>query len=873
MNKSDKIKQKLARMLVSAPKLSLALALILCAFLCAFAPKLAIDASTQTLLLENDKDLELWRDITKRYEIPNTLVIAYTPNSDLLSQNSISTLAALSKDLAQIKGVKSVFSMLDAPLLLSSGLKFSDLLGTIPTLKDSNASKEAIKAEFLSSPFYKNSLVSSDFKTTALLLTLEPNPGYNEFIASITELENTLKNAENNATAKTLLKEQRAAFKAYRDELRIAEHEQIAQIRQVIAKYNQNSQTRIPHQDEFSNSQNGIPHQDEFSNSQTRIPYQAPSSQLFLGGINMIADDMIAFVRSDLATYGLATLLLCSLCLFVYYLQLRYVFLAIFICLVCVGVASGLFGLLGFEITVISSNYIALQLIITLSVVIHLINSYREFFRKKSSFSQKAIVYLALKERMSPCFFAIFTTIIGFISLVFSDIRPIISLGVMMSASITLSLILSFWLFGSIMSLLSKKSVNTAFERYFSLTTLCAKIALNLRARKVVFAISALGLCVGLWGISKLSVENSFIGYFKESTDIYKGMELIDNKLGGTVPLDIIISFKKDKKEPRNSSLDDEFADEFASSDAAQYWFNERRMSVLKSVNEYLKNKEFIGSVSSLADLLEVGKELNEGRELDALALALIYSSLSGERRELILTPFVSIENDELHFSVRTLDSDPRLKRAEFLRTLQNELNELVGENADVKISGAMKLYTNMLDSLFGSQINSLGFVLLAFFVTFWLIFASLRLAIIAICINILPLICVLGAMGLAGLSLDIMSITIGSISLGIGVDSAIHYIYRYKRELAHFKDSKKAIIASHASIGYALYYTSFAVFIGFGVMISSNFWPTIYFGALTDLVMFFMLASSLILLPSLLLSQSAYPANEKNKAKTTNAV
>ena len=309
MNKSDKIKQKLARMLVSAPKLSLALALILCAFLCAFVPKLAIDASTQTLLLENDKDLELWRDITKRYEIPNTLVIAYTPNSDLLSQSSISTLAALSKDLAQIKGVKSVFSMLDAPLLLSSGLKFSDLLGTIPTLKDSNASKEAIKAEFLNSPFYKNSLVSSDFKTTALLLTLEPNSRYNEFIASITALENTLKNSENNATAKTLLKEQRAAFKAYRDELRVAEHDQITQIRQVIAKYNQNSQTRIP--------------------------YQASSSQLFLGGINMIADDMIAFVRSDLATYGLATLLLCSLCLFVYYLQLRYVFLAIFICLVC----------------------------------------------------------------------------------------------------------------------------------------------------------------------------------------------------------------------------------------------------------------------------------------------------------------------------------------------------------------------------------------------------------------------------------------------------------------------------------------------------------------------------------------------------------
>lgn len=851
---SNKIKKKLARMLVSAPKLSLALALILCAFLCAFIPRLAIDASTQTLLLEHDKDLELWRDIAKRYKVPNTLVIAYTPKDELLSKTSLKTLESLSAELAQVKGVKSVFSMLDAPLLLSSELRFSDLLGAIPTLKDSNASKEAIKAEFLSSPFYENSLVSKDFKTTALLLTLEPNPIYDEFIAKIGSLEGILEQNENNATAKARLKEQKTAFKAYRDELRAAEHDQITQIRSIIAKYNENSNI-------ISNSR--ISTEAQISNSR--------ASMLFLGGINMIADDMIAFVRSDLATYGLATLALSMLCLFVYYLQLRYVFVALFICLLCVGAASGLFGLLGFEITVISSNYIALQLIITLSVVIHLINSYREFLRKKSYFSARGVVYATIKERMSPCFFAIFTTVIGFISLVFSDIRPIISLGVMMSASISLSLALSFWLFAAIMSLLGKKSVNTAFERYFSLTSLCAKIALNANSRKIVFALSAVALCVGLWGISKLSVENSFIGYFKENTEIYKGMELIDSKLGGTVPLDIIISFKKDEQKAVDS--DDEFGAEFASSDASQYWFNERRMSVLKSVSEYLKNKEFIGSVSSLADLLEVGKELNEGRELDALALALIYSSLSGERRDLILTPFVDIENDELHFSVRTLDSDKALRRAEFLATLQSELEDIVGGSAEVKISGAMKLYANMLGSLFGSQVNSLGFVLLALFATFWLIFGRLSLAIIAIFINILPLICVLGIMGLAGLSLDIMSITIGSISLGIGVDSAIHYIYRYKQELARLGSSQKAISASHASIGYALYYTSFAVFMGFGVMISSNFWPTIYFGALTDLVMFFMLASSLILLPSLLLSQSIYLANKKNKAMTTNAV
>ena len=834
-----KILRLLARALVAKPKICLFLTILFCAFLGFFAPRLEIDASTQTLLLEHDKDLELFREVSKRYETQNFLLIAYTPKGDLLSDESLELIKNLSDELSKVANVSSVFSILNAPLLANKKLSLKQILEHIPNLSDEGISKEKAKDEFLSSPFYKNQLVSSDFKTTSIVVNLKPNDEYNAFIEKISNLEKNIKNLENNATQQASLATQKAnlttlkkEFKVYRDELRISEHNNLEQIKQIIAKYNENS--------------------------------------LFLGGMDMIADDMISFVKSDLGTYGIATLVLTMLCLWLYYLQLRYVFVAIFICALCVLSASGLFGLLGFEITVISSNYIALQLIITLSVTIHLINSYREFLRKKASFNTRQITYLAIKDRFIPCFFAIFTTALGFISLVFCDIKPVSSLGIMMSASICLSLLICFCVFAPLMCLLPKKPVNTAFENFFTLTKHCAKIAINASGQKLIYIISASLFVIGIFGMSKLEVENSFIGYFKKSTDIYKGMEIIDTKLGGTVPLDIVISF--DKIQPQNlqipenseNSLDDfesEFADEFSKTqDKAQYWFNERRMSVLRKVSDFLENKEFIGSVNSLNNLLKVGKDLNEGRQLDALALALLYNGLSKEQKSLLLTPFVNIENDELHFSIRTTDSAPDLRRAVFLTNLQSELDELLkDDNAKVQISGVMKLYANMLSSLFTSQIDSLAFVILSLFATFIVIFRSLKLALIAIVINIVPLSCVLGAMGLAGLPLDIMSITIGSISLGIGVDNVIHYIYRYKIELAKSKDALIAVAKSHASIGYAMYYTSFAVFMGFGVMITSNFWPTIYFGLLTDLVMFFMLISGFLLLPTLLISTKKF--------------
>ena len=666
---------------------------------------------------------------------------------------------------------------------------------------------------------------------------------------------------------------------------------------------------------------------------------------------------MVGYVRSDLATYGLGALVLLLACFWLFFRQIKFIVLPLIICAYSVVLAAGLFGFLGFEITVISSNFIALQLIITVSVCIHLIVAYREFSARFHAFSQRQLVYAVLRERARPCFFAIFTTIVGFMSLIFCDIKPVISLGIMMSVGIFISLLVAFGVFGAIMSLQTRTHNNRSFERSFKFTLWCAETAL--RSRRAVYGMCAAAVIFGLYGISQLRVENSFIGYFKESTDIHAGMKVIDTNLGGTIPLDIIVKFQSaggadpagesensasgsanskngENSNPagrnsiaqssaaqnstaaaqnfiagnsipqssvaaaqnfndqnfteqssamaaqpsgavnsdqthaanleQNSAASDDFGDfeaEYAANEnKPQYWFTSEKMRIIGKIDDFLKDKsvtghEFIGNVSSLASLLKLGKQINQGRDLDDLSLALIYSELPQNYREMVLLPFVNIEANEAHFSVRTIDSDPDLRRAQFLADLKRDLDSLLAkDNVTVQISGIMVLYNNMLQSLMSSQIGTLGITVLVLFVLFVIIFRSLSYALIAIVVNLIPLCACFGIMGVAGIPLDIMSITIAAISIGIGVDDVIHYIYRYKREFARSGDEAAAIRASHASIGYAMYYTSFAIILGFSVMMMSNFWPTIYFGLLICLVMGLLLLGALIILPSLIMSR-----------------
>ncbi|WP_169753920.1 efflux RND transporter permease subunit [Campylobacter curvus] len=805
------------KFILTFDKLIIALVLALSALFGYFSTKLSIDASAETLLLEHDPDLEAWREISKRYISPTYLVVTYTPKSgDLLANESLDLIKNLSDELAKNDMVQNVLSILNVPLLESVDGGLTGIFKHTPTLMDADINKSKAREEFALSPLYSGNLVSKDLKTTAIVLNLKGDEKFNELLNERNELSLKEQNGTISAAENVKFEEVKAEFKRYRDELRVKEHENLERIKASIAKFN---------------SQNS----------------------LFLGGANMIADDMISFVKSDLYIYSISVLLLLGFSLWLFFRQIRWIVLPMFICAVSVVFTTGIFGLFGWEVTVISSNYIALQLIITISTVIHLIVSYREFYIKHPKYSQKQLVYLTMCDKFSPSFWAIFTTIIGFSSLVTADIKPVIMLGVMMSSGIAVSLVLAFLLFGSIVVNLSKIPPVRTFENKFHFTKQCAAIAIN--SRKFVYGICVLVVVFGLYGISKLKVENSFIGYFKEDTQIRQGMQIIDTKLGGTIPVDIIVTFKGSARTKDDSGQKDEFESEFdADANDAKYWFNSYHMRVAEKIHDHLKKQNFIGNVSSLGTLIKVMKELNNG-EVDDFLLAAMYEKLPQNYKNILLTPYVSVENNQLRFSMRIIDSDKNLRRDEFLKELKAGV-EQISKNDDVKVEtvGMMVLYNNMLQNLLSSQVDTFGLTVFMLFVVFCFIFKSIKLATIAIVSNIIPLCTLFGVMGIFGIPLDVMSITIAAISIGIGVDDIIHYIHRFREERLT-KGIVESIKASHASIGYAMYYTSFTIFLGFSVMITSNFIPTIYFGLLTDLVMIFMLLGALIILPSLIIS------------------
>jgi len=757
------------------------------------ATKLEIDASADTLLLENDTDLQFTKEVSKKFQTSDFLVIAFSPKDYLLSEETLTQIKTLSNDLLGLKKIESVTSILNVPLLQSSNIPVKELVNNIPTLENSSLDKELVKKEFLSSPIYSQNLVSKDFKTTAIVINLLDNKNISESIRK---------------------------SKKYRDEQRVANHLFIQDIRAIIKDHKSDG-------------------------------------RLFLGGVNMVADDLVSFVKSDLRMYGTTLILLLVGILWVIFRETRWIVLPIIICITSIVATSGILGFFGWEITVISSNFISLQLIITISIVLHLIVRYRELVLTKPQYTQHELVLETMLSKASPSFFAILTTIVGFASLIFSNILPIINLGWMMSSGIAMSLLIAFIIFPTILINLPISKPYTKFEKNFALTKILANLV-EYHGKKIIFG-SVLVVIFSITGASKLIVENSFINYFKQSTEIYKGMKVIDENLGGTTPLDLIVTFKNENKpkEKKSANFDDEFAsfdEEFTSAENDnQYWFTPSKMQKIMQIHNYLESKTEIGNVQSLATILKIGKTINDGKNLDNFQLALLYNKLPREVKQIIMEPYLNIEKNEIRFATRIIDSNPLLRRDELISDINKELENIIDpKTASYRQSNLMILYNNMLQSLFDSQIVTLGIVLILLFLMFVLIFRSLSIALIAIISNAIPMGIIFGLMGWLGIPLDLMTITIAAISLGIGVDDTIHYIHRFKEELHVDKNYINAMKRSHNSIGFAMYYTSFAIMLGFSVLVLSNFLPTIYFGLLTVLVMFMALLGALLLLPRL---------------------
>ncbi|MFV7790596.1 efflux RND transporter permease subunit [Aliarcobacter lanthieri] len=796
-----------------------------------YSTKVQIDASAETLLLEDDEDLKFFREVYKKYENSNFLIVTFSPKEYLLSEKSLEAIKNISDDFSKVENITKVDSILTVPLLQSPIRPISDLVAGVDNMQTGDFDKELVRNEFLTSPLYKNALVSDDFKTTAIILNLKESTEYFDFLDKRNTLLEKQKDGSITKNEEKELEKTIIEFKKYRDILRYSDKKNIEEIREIIKNYE-------------------------------------AEANIFLGGVNMIASDAIGFVKNDLLIYGLSLIIIFIFILWYIFRRIRWVFIPILICFISIISTGGVLGFFDWEVTVISSNFVALQLIITMSIVIHLIERYRELFFKYKKANQYKLVINTILSKLMPCFLAIITTVVGFGSLVLSNIEPVINLGLMMSLGIIISLIISFILFPIILILIGKKDEFDKSDRKFSFINKCSKIVEN--NGRTIIVVSVITVIFSVFGASKLFVENSFINYFKKSTEIYQGMIVIDENLGGTTPLDVIIKFKDDEIKQieittENDDFDD-FENEFVlSKDDKQYWFTQDKMQIIMAIHDYLETIPEIGKVQSLATLLKIGKTLNNNQDLDGITLALIYNQLPEEYKQLILSPYVNIDANEARITMRVIDSNPNLRRDDLLKKIDHDLQEIItNKDTTYRLSNLMVLYNNMLQSLFESQASTFGASLLVLSIMFFLIFRSSKVVFIAIVSNLIPISLVFGIMGWLGIPLDIMTITIAAIALGIAVDDTIHFIHRFEVEYKFDHNYMNAIKRAHEGIGHAMYYTTIVIVIGFSILMLSNLIPTIYFGLLTGVVMISVLIADLLLLPKMLLMLKPYTKKEK---------
>lgn len=836
------------RSVIERPKISLAVVLLCALILAAGLPNFKLDASADSLTLEHDRDVDYFREIFSRYQSGDFLVITYTPKADLFSDSALQTLTELRDELSLIEGVSGVQSILDVPLLYSPVRTLGEIKASPRTLLTPGVDREQAKREFHDSPIYRDMILSPSGQTTALLLSIAVDNRYIELVRKRDALRYLRDDKGLTAVQEKELVKATQEFLDYRTAAESRAHNRVTQVRQVVDNYRDHA-------------------------------------ELFLGGVTMITADMIDFIKSDLVVFGIGILLFIVLTLWVIFREARFVFLPLTVCLLAVLMVLGWLSWIDWRLTVISSNFVALLLIMTLAINIHLVVRFRELHSQNPTWSRGQLVTQTVRFMARPCLYSALTTIVAFVSLVVSDIRPVIDFGWMMTIGLSLALLLSFVVLPAGLMVLPLGEAKDKGDNSAALTVRFSQFA-EKRGLMLV-ALSVLTAAVSVFGISRLEVENRFIDYFHESTEIYQGMSVIDQNLGGTTTLEIILDAAEPEvavdmgvddpfseadpfdeadpfEEPVPLAQEDPFAEEDPFSEHStetstvtpmqSYWFTSAGLDEITQLHQYLESREVIGKVQSLSTAYTVASDIN-GSKLNDFELAVLRQSLPAEVNSFLIEPYLSAENNQTRITLRARETDPNLRRAQLIEDIRNyAINDIGLKPEQVHFTGMLVLYNNMLQSLFKSQIVTLGAVFIGIMLMFLVLFRSLSIAIIAIIPNMLAASVVLGGMGLAGIPLDMMTITIAAITVGVGVDHAIHYLHRYKREYAIDGDYVAAMHRSHASIGRAMYYTSVTIIIGFSILALSMFIPSIYFGLLTALAMFAAILGSLTLLPKLIL-------------------
>ncbi len=810
------------RLVLKHPLTVLILAALLVAFFSLYTAHFRLDASADSLVLENDRTLRYYRSVRARYGSDDYLIVTYTPRGELFSAAVLEDLRGLRDQLAALERVESVVSLLDVPLINSPPMTLSELSRETRTLESPGMDLGLAQAEFTSSPLYRELLISPDKKTTALQVNFRRDETYHRLL-----------------NERNRLREQRLESALSADEA--------ARLQAVSRQFDDYSAIQLQQQ------------RRDIASVRSIMDRHREQAMLYLGGVPMIVADSIAFIRHDLVTFGGGVLCFIVIILGVAFSKLRWVMLPMVTCFATGLIMIGFLGLVNWPVTVVSSNFISLLLIITLSLTIHLIVRYRELHAASPGANQYRLVRDTVHSKAESCFYTAITTMVAFGSLLFSGIRPVIDFGWMMAIGIAIAFVLAFTLFPATLVLLKPGQPAGLENITAAITRLCARVIARY-GNPVLVAFSLL-MVVSVFGITLLTVENRFIDYYKQSTEIYRGMELIDQKLGGTTPLDVIIDAPASFLEPAPESEEDPFLDDFeldtegsAGITGTSYWFNSYMLQDVDAIHDYLDSLPETGKVLSISTAMRMLRSLNERAEMDDFFLAILYKRLPDSIRSALFTPYMSEDGNQLRFSLRVYESDKSLRREALLQQIRQQLTGELGlEDSQVHLSGMLVLYNNMLQSLFRSQILTLGVVFLAIMLMFIASFRSLKLAGIAIIPNLVAALQVLGIMGLMNIPLNIMTITIAAIVIGIAVDNTIHYVHRFTAEFGKDRDYWATVRRCHNSIGFAMYYTTVTITLGFAILALSSFIPTIYFGLLTGFSMLVALLADLLLLPLLL--------------------
>jgi hypothetical protein len=809
-----------------------------------------LDASADSLTLENDTSIDYLREISKRYQSGDFLVLTYTPKADIFSDESINTLKQLRDELANVDGVASVYSMIDVPLLYSPMRSLAEQKESTLTLLTPGVDRAQVKQEFLTSPIYRDMLLSPDGTTSAILLNLKVNNQYIEMARHRDALRLKAKNGELNEAEMRELERVTAEFLDYRTATAAQDATRVEIVRGIVDKYRDRA-------------------------------------QIFLGGVTMITSDMIAYIKSDLVVFGSALLLFMVFMLAFLFRQWRFVILPLTACLMSVTLMLGWLSWIDWRLTVISSNFVALLLIMVFAFTIYMVVRYRELHAIDPDMDQADLVLQTVRDMAVPCLYSALTTIVAFMSLVMSGIRPVIDFGWMMTIGLVVGFILVFVVLPAGLMILPKGEPKDRGDNSAALTVKFSRLA-EFHGGKILL-VTLLAVLISVWGITKLEVENRFVDYFKSDSEIHQGLSVIDRQLGGTVTLDIILDAEKNTVEvlesdaASDSGEEDPFAegasdspgaeafdeedpfaemgdeDAFADSESSSktqpsYWFSVNGLDQIKKLHNYLESLPEVGKVQSLATVYQLAHDINKGK-LNDFELNVLRNMLSDDIKNFLIKPYLVDDVQQTRITLRVIETTPDLKRAELVeRIRQYAITEGGFKPEQVNFTGMLVLYNNMLQSLFASQIATIGVVFVAIMLMMMLLFRSVKIAFIAILPNMIAAGTVLGAMGLAGIPLDMMTTTIAAIVVGVGVDQAIQYFYRFRTEFAHDGNYVEAMHRSHASIGRAMYYTSVTIIVGFSILMLSEFIPSIYFGVLTAFAMLMAVIGSLTLLPKLIL-------------------